>query len=262
MARTLLGVSTQARVVVISPHLDDAALSVGASVSHAARLGASITFLTVLAGDPDSGAPAGPWDRECGFATLGEAARGRRQEDERACRILGAVPRWLPYPDEQYARSQADDEIVHAVEAEVGDADLVLLPGYPLNQPDHVWLTALLAPRLSRGSRLGFYVEQPYASWIRLKGGGARGVLGAAEMVMRRWRNGDALGTRPYPVSSQPGLEWRRSTPRASAWLAKRSAIRAYASQLNGLGRHLAGRILLYDAASGGEELALPARAG
>jgi len=151
---------------------------------------------------------------------------------------------------------------MRAVEAEVGDADLVLLPGYPLSQPDHVWLTTLLAPRLSPGPRVGFYVEQPYASWIRLKGGGARGVLGAGEMLMRRWRNGDALETHLYPVPSHPGLEWRRSTPRASAWLAKRSAIRAYASQLNGLGRHLAGRILLYDAASGGEELALPARTG
>ena len=260
MTRTLIGGPAQVRVAVISPHLDDAALSLGASVSQAASLGTSITFLTVLAGDPDSTAPAGAWDRECGFATVGEAARERRHEDERACRILGAVPRWLPYPDEQYARNESDDEIMRAVEAEVAEADLVLLPGYPLTQPDHVWLTGLLAPRLSQGSRLGFYVEQPYASWIRLKGGGARGVLGAGEMLMRRWRNGDALGTRPYPVSSHLGLEWRRSTPQASAWLAKRSAIRAYASQLNGLGRHLAGRILLYDAASGGEELALPAR--
>src|SRR5690242_11145568 len=84
-------------VVVISPHLDDAVLSLGAALSWAARHGARVTVLTVLAGRPDSSTPAGEWDAGSGFGTEGEAATARREEDERACEVLGATPVWLPY---------------------------------------------------------------------------------------------------------------------------------------------------------------------
>ena len=39
---------------------------------------------------------AGGWDRRGGFATEGESARARREEDRRACAVLGATPVWLP----------------------------------------------------------------------------------------------------------------------------------------------------------------------
>jgi len=50
------------RIVVVSPHLDDGALSLGASMASWARRGAAVELLTALACDPASKAPAGGWD--------------------------------------------------------------------------------------------------------------------------------------------------------------------------------------------------------
>jgi hypothetical protein len=46
------------RVVVVSPHLDDGALSLGAALHAWAARGARVELLTVLACDPRSDAPA------------------------------------------------------------------------------------------------------------------------------------------------------------------------------------------------------------
>src|SRR5690242_14531959 len=99
------------RIVVLSPHVDDATLSVGAFVHRESRSGVSVEILTVLANDPDCEAEPSPWDRQCGFASAGQAARARREEDRRACEALGATPRWLPYGDHEYTRGAADADI-------------------------------------------------------------------------------------------------------------------------------------------------------
>ena len=78
------------RIVVVSPHLDDGVLSLGASMASWARHGAAVELLTVLACDPASKAPAGGWDSRGGFATEGESALARREEDRQACAVLGA----------------------------------------------------------------------------------------------------------------------------------------------------------------------------
>jgi LmbE family N-acetylglucosaminyl deacetylase len=150
-------------VVVVSPHLDDAVLSLGAAIAAATRTGARVTVLTVLAGDPGSALEAGQWDRSAGFATLGEAVRARRREDERACELVGARPVWLPYCDEQYPRGGTDEAIRADVVAAVGSA-AVLIPGHPLKHPDHEWLRRLLDGAFDP-AHLGVYLEQPYATW-------------------------------------------------------------------------------------------------
>ena len=140
-------VSSLGRVVVVSPHLDDGVLSLGASIASFARQGASVELLTVLACDPESTAPAGGWDRRGGFATEGESAQARREEDRRACATLGATPVWLPFGSVDYERHGDDTEVRDAVASAVADAELVLLPGHPLTHPDHAWLARLLERR-------------------------------------------------------------------------------------------------------------------
>ena len=93
-----------------------------------------MTVLTVLAGDTGSDLEAGEWDRRAGFATLGEAARARRREDERACELVGATPVWLPYCDDQYPRGGTDRAIRADVVEAVGSA-AVLIPGHPSGAP-------------------------------------------------------------------------------------------------------------------------------
>jgi LmbE family N-acetylglucosaminyl deacetylase len=150
-------------VAVISPHLDDAVLSVGAAIAAAGRTGARVVVLSVLAGDPESTAPAGFWDARVGFRTAGDAAAKRRIEDDRACRMLGARCVWLSYNDEQYGRPESDDEIFAAIVDALGPAETVLVPGRPLVHRDHVWLHDLIARRELAGRTVVHYLEQPYA---------------------------------------------------------------------------------------------------
>ena len=177
------------RIVVVSPHLDDGVLSLGAAMSAWGREGARVELLTVLACDPDSTAPAGGWDRRAGHATEGESARARRDEDRRACEHLGVTPRWLPFGSVDYERHGTEGEVREAVLEVVGGAAEVLLPGFPLSQPDHVWLARLLDGLDREPTRVGRYVEQPYA---RRDGGvpdpAFRPAPGGARHRLSTWR--------------------------------------------------------------------------
>jgi len=231
------------RVVVISPHLDDAVLSLGATIAGASRNGATIIVLTVFAGDPASRLPSGGWDRRAGFETWGHASSGRREEDRHACALLGATPIWLPYGDEQYERARDEQEIGEAVHDVVKGADVVLLPGYPLSHSDHVWLTRILLASRLPVQEVALYVEQPYAFRV---------VLG--------------LDPSPAPLSwltDAAGAEllWNRGAASPRDWIAKWRAVRAYGSQMALLGMRLNGErrlrsMLWRDFRAGGEAIA------
>jgi LmbE family N-acetylglucosaminyl deacetylase len=149
------------RIVVVSPHLDDGVLSLGASIASWSRAGAQVELLTVLACDPDSDAAVGGWDRRGGFATEGESARARREEDRRACAAVGATPVWLPFGSVDYERHGDEDGVRLAVADAVDGADIRILPAFPLTHPDHEWLVRTLAMEPdARGT--AFYAEQPY----------------------------------------------------------------------------------------------------
>lgn len=163
IVRSLPTPASPSRIVVVSPHLDDGVLSLGAAMASWARRGSQVELLTVLACDPSSDAPAGGWDARGGFATEGESARARREEDRRASERLGATPRWLPFGSVDYERHGTDDEAAAAVAAVVSGADEVLLPGLPLSHPDHAWLARVLDGRELGAARVGRYVEPLYA---------------------------------------------------------------------------------------------------
>src|SRR4051812_12224346 len=150
------------RVVAVSVHLDDAIFSVGAALARAARRGADVTVLTVLANDPDGDAAGGDWDARAGFASAADAARGRREEDRRACAAVGARPVWLPFGDKTYGLGAEPEAVAGAVVDAVGDADVVLLPGFPLLHEDHALVAGLLAGQVA-APLVGQFVEQPYA---------------------------------------------------------------------------------------------------
>jgi LmbE family N-acetylglucosaminyl deacetylase len=211
------------RIAVLSPHLDDGVLSLGAALAHAARRGAQVSLVTVLSGDVESAAPAGSWDRRAGFHTAGEATRARREEDARACALIGARPVWLPFSDHQYERGGSDSEIAARLEEALGDADTVLVPGFPLRHKDHVWLRRLVDSSGAGQRRLGEYVEQPYAAlWLP---------------PARRGRD----------------LEWPRVAASARDRLAKLRACRAYRSQLRLFGQSSLLRQTRYESMRGGE---------
>ncbi len=198
------------RIVVVSPHLDDAALSLGAAIASWTRGGAEVEVVTVLAGDPASAAPPGGWDGRAGFTSEGEATDARRAEDSRACAELGAKPTWLPFGDGDYERHGEDDEVRAAVAEAVDDAGTLLLPGSPLSHPDHEWLVRTIADAPLHAGRLGFYAEQPYTA-----------------------RSGAEPGTAPWlEVGLGAKLSFAPVRVGVRDRLAKRRAVHAYASQL------------------------------
>jgi LmbE family N-acetylglucosaminyl deacetylase len=259
------------RVLVVSPHLDDAVFSLGAGIAHAARAGSVVRVVTVFANDPDSNAATTDWDREAGFSSAREAAIGRREEDGRACALVGATPTWLPFTDNDHGgepnlelmRARLDEAIAEA------DADAVLLPGYPLAHPDHALLTTSFLSTPPRAGRLGLYVEQPYAAWRHI--GRGRRTWAAADLTLTRslhnltsmllhTKRGRELQTPTLDpavtgsVGGEPvfgelvaGRHDRRS---------KRRALHEYDSQFRGFGRHTRPLIALYERGWGGEGLA------
>ena len=192
-------------IVVVSPHSDDGVLSLGASMARWARSGRRVELLTVFALDPDSTEPAGGWDRRAGFATEGEAARRRREEDRVACEHLGVTPRWLPFGSVDFDRHGTDDDVWAAVRAAVEGADSVLVPGSPLTHPDHAWLNGLLT-RNAPPDLLGLYAEQPYT--LRESGTPFSPVALGARDRLAKWR-----AIRAYR-SQLPLLGMRRSLRR------------------------------------------------
>lgn len=254
-------------IVVLSPHLDDAALSLGGTISQATRSGARVDVVTVFANDPESTAGAGPWDAVCGFGSAAEAAMGRREEDRRGCELLGARPVWLPFADDEYERDVDDDGLWDAVAEVAEGADTVLSPGFPLAQPDHARLTCLLLARPLPQVRLVLYVEQPYAAW-RLIGRGQR--TGAQGLTPKKGIQNllaiglrTAAGRRVQTPSSQPAcattvgpLEWLASPMSWQHWWAKQRAIRAYRSQVKSFGPLVVPRIAFYESGWGGEAIA------
>jgi LmbE family N-acetylglucosaminyl deacetylase len=130
---------------VVSPHLDDAALS--CALFLAANPGSRI--ITIFAAGPRSVSPLTPWDRAAHYFTDGaDVTAVRRSEDVKAANLLQASARHLPYWDRQYRNQRygydgADeqdlapmiaDELRDRGQAERGGAWVLPLG---LGHPDH-----------------------------------------------------------------------------------------------------------------------------
>jgi LmbE family N-acetylglucosaminyl deacetylase len=230
-----------ARIVVISPHLDDAVLSIGATIRGATARGSEVTVLTVLGCDPGSDAPSGWWDRRAGYRTEGEAARGRREEDRRACDLVGAAPMWLPFGDSTYERHGPDDDIHSAVAERTAGAELVLVPGFPLSHPDHAFVTRLVLER-GLSSPMALYVEQPYTTNESPR-----------EPWKWLWRPGMA---QPIEHTLPGPPRWRTVRTSVRRRREKLQACKAYRTQIPLLrGPKVLWRTALYEALRGGETL-------
>ena len=134
----LVDAATLARIVVVSPHFDDAVLG----AAHLIAGNPGTTVVTVLGGRP----PAYPdeptsWDACGGFKAGDDIVAVRREEDRAAMEFLEATPVWLDFPDHQYlepSQRPRPVEVAPALAAALEEASptAVFLP-MGLANPDH-----------------------------------------------------------------------------------------------------------------------------
>lgn len=127
-----------ARIVVVSPHFDDAVQ--GAGLLLARHPGTVV--LTVFAGKPPAYPdPVSEWDTLGGFRAGDDVVALRREEDVAALGVLAAIPHWLELADHQYLEP-AERATPAAVAPLVLDALRELAPTavffpFGLGNPDH-----------------------------------------------------------------------------------------------------------------------------
>jgi len=159
--------------IILSPHLDDAVLSLGGFIATAPE---RAIVVTIFAGTPDADA-AGSWDRWSRFKTTAEAMRARTAENEAALSLLGVPPERivnLAFPDRQYRQDDAAPAGLQAAIAETV-RDLAAHQSGPATvfspasgwHPDHRAVTdaviALWKSRALGGAEVLLYQDQPYA---------------------------------------------------------------------------------------------------
>lgn len=169
--------------IYLSPHFDDVALSLGGLVWQQVQNGNRVEIWTLCAGGPPAGHPLTIFAQSLHARwQLGEdASRLRAEENDRACRVLGAVPRNFSIPDCIYRRhpkngqpavSKEEDLFKPYTRAEFKaflDAfATVEIPQHanlvvPLAVGDHRdhWLTRAVAECVWR--EVWHYIDYPYA---------------------------------------------------------------------------------------------------
>lgn len=90
------------RLIVISPHLDDAVFGCGQLV--ASKRGALV--VTIFAGVPQDASLLTEWDAACGFGSAAEAMHARWREDDEAIACLDAEALRLDCIDSQYRNGE------------------------------------------------------------------------------------------------------------------------------------------------------------
>jgi LmbE family N-acetylglucosaminyl deacetylase len=99
------------RLLIVSPHCDDAVFACGSLLS--AHPGSVV--VTVFAAGPAPDEPLTEWDRASGFEPGENVMAARRDEDRWALALLAATPLWLPFHDSQYRRSPPREDLIRAL---------------------------------------------------------------------------------------------------------------------------------------------------
>jgi LmbE family N-acetylglucosaminyl deacetylase len=205
-----------ARIVVVSPHFDDAAMGAG----HLIASYHNTTVVTVLAGRPPA-YPAEPteWDALGGFVAGDDVVAVRREEDVKAMAVLESGYEWLDFPDHQYldpADRPTPADVAPVLAETIADLDptAVFFP-MGLANPDHVMVhDACLLVRS----------QQLQREWFCYEDHGYKHLPG-----MLAWRVAKLLRAHPWPT---PAI-----VPHIPDEERKRRAIWCYTSQIAPLER-------------------------
>jgi LmbE family N-acetylglucosaminyl deacetylase len=199
------------RIVVVSPHFDDAAMGAG----HLLASYEDTTVVTVLAGPPPSYPdPPSEWDALGGFVAGDDVVAARRLEDVAAMAVLESAYRWLEFSDHQYLAppdrpTPADVAPTLAAVIDEIDPTAVFFP-MGLGNPDHVMV---------HDASLLVRIDQLDREWFCYEDHGYKHIPG-----LLAWRVAKLLRAHPWPT---PAI-----VPHEPDEARKRKAIFCYASQI------------------------------
>jgi LmbE family N-acetylglucosaminyl deacetylase len=202
------------RIVVLSPHFDDAAMGAG----HLLGSYADTTVVTVLGGPPPAYPdPPSDWDALGGFKAGDDVVAVRRTEDVAAMKVLESEYRWLEFADHQYLappdRPKPEEvaPVLAATIAELNPTSVFVPMG--LGNPDHVMVhDASLLVRADESGR-------PEREWFCYEDHGYKHIPG-----LLAWRVAKLLRSKPWPT---PAI-----VPHMPDEERKRRAIWCYTSQI------------------------------
>jgi LmbE family N-acetylglucosaminyl deacetylase len=200
------------KLLVVSPHLDDAVFSCGELIAR----NAGTLVVTVFSGAPPGFDQLTDWDAASGFLSAEEAVSRRKQEDYAALHLLSAFPLWLDFFDNQYHASPAVSVVSAKLQEVIQDQkpDTILFPA-GLFHSDHLLVhQAMLTVRENMPDKhWGLYEDAMYR---RIAGALQRRLAGLLE-----------AGIEATPMAGEdPTMEHM-----------KQQAVQCYSSQLQALSR-------------------------
>jgi LmbE family N-acetylglucosaminyl deacetylase len=198
------------KILVVSPHLDDAVFSCGEWIARQA----DVVVATVFAGVPPAFDALTAWDAQSGFSDAVQAVTRRRQEDRAALDTLGATPLWLEFCDSQY-RCTPTLAVLSAAMSETlktHQPDTVLFPA-GLFHSDHV---------LVHQAMLALGEKHPDKNWLMYEDALYRRLDGLLQQRLAGLLQAGIEAT-PLGLEQQDGASL------------KQQALHCYASQLRAL---------------------------
>jgi LmbE family N-acetylglucosaminyl deacetylase len=213
-----------ARILVLSPHFDDAAMGAG----HLLGSYPDTTVVTVLGGPPPAYPdPPSDWDALGGFKAGDDVVAMRREEDAAAMEVLESQYRWLEFADHQYLAPPDRPKpgevapVLAATIAELNPTSVFVPMG--LGNPDHVMVHD--ASLLVRADETGENPSgQSQREWFCYEDHGYKHIPG-----LLAWRVAKLLRSKPWPT---PAI-----VPHVPDEERKRRAIWCYTSQIPPLER-------------------------
>jgi LmbE family N-acetylglucosaminyl deacetylase len=145
--------------LVVSAHLDDAALSCGQFLGGRPE----VTVVTVFAGTPPQKTILTSYDAVCGFKSAAEAIEARRAEDLEAMSVLQAKAWHLDFADSQYGGKLKATALVKQLGELVDELDPeFVLTCLGVGHPDHAAVReAVLEAISSRETPLWLWEDLP-----------------------------------------------------------------------------------------------------
>jgi LmbE family N-acetylglucosaminyl deacetylase len=217
-------VNTVRRVLAISPHLDDAALSAGATLADFAARGADVEVVTLFAGIPREplSTVARAFHAKCHLPDSFAVAL-RVEEDRAAMNELGARPHHCEFLDAIYRRTSDGEWLCHHDQAMFDD--LPLDQDGLLGEVSHQvrrFLTTLNPDLVLTCAAIGDHIDH------RLTRAAVLNAAIGTSVPILLWEDLPyAIGR---PPTAAPSLTL--TTPPPAAWERKWRAIACYTSQI------------------------------